>query len=104
MNVFQEHVVKMDENVTNHQAHSDSYRQCSDWLKVAMEKLESCVDGAGDKALMQERQEALAVSHISFLATILLTIILLQSLFNIEKNYSFYTLSCILISYYSCTV
>ena len=55
----------MEENVSNHAQFLECFRLASDWLRGSMEQLEACVDGAADKAVVQERQDTLAVSHRS---------------------------------------
>lgn len=54
--------MKLEQNVSSHETHKERYRQACEWLKASLERLESCVEGAGDKAAVQDRQHTLAVS------------------------------------------
>ena len=63
--VVQENIVRMEENVASHERLSSCYRQASEWLAAAMDRLDACVDDIVDKALVQARQQTLAVRNLN---------------------------------------
>ncbi|XP_064624000.1 muscle-specific protein 300 kDa-like isoform X3 [Lineus longissimus] len=51
-------VEKFEQNCEDHENYAENYRACSDWLKTAKDRLNTCKDPTGDREAIQAKLDA----------------------------------------------
>ena len=57
--------MKYEDYVRDHQQYHTAHTECSEWIKMMVERLEMCTETTGDRYALQNRLERLEVSRIS---------------------------------------
>ena len=58
---LQEGVTRYETLVASHQAYSDAYAQCRDWLRTHVDKLDFCTEPCSDKIAISSKLDRLKV-------------------------------------------